>query len=156
LAEPGGGPWANCAWVEVSRGRFVGGRIVKAPIFTPPLGLLTKRCVSSIGNISVGFEKPVHRGAYKKFTSHVPNLLCSACLPVGSACRARLSCPPAVPARCTPCRARLPCLPAVPLPCLPAVPACLPAMPVCHACVQCVPAFFGAYCLSICVSIFWK
>jgi hypothetical protein len=31
LAEPGGGPWANCAWVEVSRGRFVGGRIVKAP-----------------------------------------------------------------------------------------------------------------------------
>jgi hypothetical protein len=32
LAEPGGGPWANCAWVEVSRGRFVGGRIVKAPV----------------------------------------------------------------------------------------------------------------------------
>jgi hypothetical protein len=31
LAEPGGGPWVNCAWVEVSRGRFVGGRIVKAP-----------------------------------------------------------------------------------------------------------------------------
>ncbi len=31
LAEPGGGPWANCAWVEVSRGRFVGGRIVKVP-----------------------------------------------------------------------------------------------------------------------------
>jgi hypothetical protein len=36
LAEPGGGPWVNCAWVKVSRGRFVGGRIVKAPIlFTP-------------------------------------------------------------------------------------------------------------------------
>jgi hypothetical protein len=33
LAEPGGGPWVNCAWVEVSRGRFVGGRIVKAPKF---------------------------------------------------------------------------------------------------------------------------
>jgi hypothetical protein len=32
LAEPGGGPWANCAWVEVSRGRFVGGRIVKVPV----------------------------------------------------------------------------------------------------------------------------
>jgi hypothetical protein len=31
LAEPGGGPWVNCAWVEVSRGRFVGGRIIKAP-----------------------------------------------------------------------------------------------------------------------------
>jgi hypothetical protein len=31
LAEPGGGPWANYSWVEVSRGRFVGGRIVKAP-----------------------------------------------------------------------------------------------------------------------------
>jgi hypothetical protein len=30
LAEPGGGPWVNCAWVEVSRGRFVGGRIVKS------------------------------------------------------------------------------------------------------------------------------
>ncbi len=34
LAEPGGGPGANCAWVEVSRGRFVGGRIVKAPFCT--------------------------------------------------------------------------------------------------------------------------
>ncbi len=33
LAEPGGGPWANYAWVEVSRGRFVGGRIVKAPLW---------------------------------------------------------------------------------------------------------------------------
>jgi hypothetical protein len=31
LAEPGDGPWVNCAWVEVSRGRFVAGRIVKAP-----------------------------------------------------------------------------------------------------------------------------
>jgi hypothetical protein len=31
LTEPGGGPRVNCAWVEVSRGRFVGGRIVKAP-----------------------------------------------------------------------------------------------------------------------------
>ncbi len=31
LAEPVGGPWVNCAWVEVSRGRFVGGRIIKAP-----------------------------------------------------------------------------------------------------------------------------
>ncbi len=31
LAEPGGGPWVNCAWVEVPRGRTVGGRIVKAP-----------------------------------------------------------------------------------------------------------------------------
>jgi hypothetical protein len=41
LAEPDGGPWVNCAWVEVSRGRFVGGRIIKAPIFLHPgLGLL--------------------------------------------------------------------------------------------------------------------
>ncbi len=24
LAEPGGGPWVNCAWVEVSRGRLFG------------------------------------------------------------------------------------------------------------------------------------
>ncbi len=35
LAEPGGGPWVNCAWVEVSRGRFVGGRIVKVPGMVP-------------------------------------------------------------------------------------------------------------------------
>jgi hypothetical protein len=34
LAEPGGGPCVNCAWVEVSRGRFVGGRIVKVPEIT--------------------------------------------------------------------------------------------------------------------------
>jgi hypothetical protein len=38
LAEPGGGPWVNCAWVEVSRGRFVGGHIVKVPIVP---GILT-------------------------------------------------------------------------------------------------------------------
>ncbi len=31
LAEPGGGPWVNCAWVEVSRRRFVGGRTIKVP-----------------------------------------------------------------------------------------------------------------------------
>jgi hypothetical protein len=31
LAEPAGGPWVNCAWVEVLRGRFVGGRIIKGP-----------------------------------------------------------------------------------------------------------------------------
>jgi hypothetical protein len=31
LAEPGGGPWVNCAWVEVLRGSFVGGRIIKTP-----------------------------------------------------------------------------------------------------------------------------
>ncbi len=31
LAEPGGGPWVNCAWDEVSRGLFVGGHIIKAP-----------------------------------------------------------------------------------------------------------------------------
>ncbi len=28
LAEPGGGPGVNCAWVKVLRGRTVGGRIV--------------------------------------------------------------------------------------------------------------------------------
>jgi hypothetical protein len=33
LAEPGGGPGVNCAWVEVIRGRTVGGRIVKAPCY---------------------------------------------------------------------------------------------------------------------------
>jgi hypothetical protein len=31
LAEPAGGPWVNCAGVEVLRGRFVGGRIIKVP-----------------------------------------------------------------------------------------------------------------------------
>ncbi len=31
IAEPSGGPWVNCTWVEVSRGGFVGGCIVKAP-----------------------------------------------------------------------------------------------------------------------------
>ncbi len=36
LAEPGGGPWVNCAWFEVSRGCFVGGRFVKAPRTPPP------------------------------------------------------------------------------------------------------------------------
>jgi hypothetical protein len=107
-------------------------------------------------NIRMGFEKPVHRGAYKKFTSHIQIFVCSACLPVGFACRARLSCPPAVPARCTPCRARLPCLPALPA-CLPCrfracllCLQCLSAMPACSACQHSlVPT-----CLSICVSIF--
>ncbi len=31
LAEPSGSPWVNCAWVKLSRGRFVFGRFVKAP-----------------------------------------------------------------------------------------------------------------------------
>jgi hypothetical protein len=29
LAEPASGPWVNCPGVEVLRGRFVGGRIIK-------------------------------------------------------------------------------------------------------------------------------
>jgi hypothetical protein len=31
LAEPGGGPWVNCAWVELSLGRKAGGLNIKAP-----------------------------------------------------------------------------------------------------------------------------
>jgi hypothetical protein len=31
LVKPSGSPWVNCAWVEVSCGRYVGGRTVKAP-----------------------------------------------------------------------------------------------------------------------------
>jgi hypothetical protein len=34
LAEPGGSPGVNCAWVKVIRGRTVGGCIVKAPMLS--------------------------------------------------------------------------------------------------------------------------
>jgi hypothetical protein len=36
LAEPGGGPWVNCAWVELSLGPKAGGLNVKVPdMFIP-------------------------------------------------------------------------------------------------------------------------
>ncbi len=48
LSEPGGGPGVNCAWVELSRGRFVGGRIVKAPQRIAPI---TYQCAIPLNKI---------------------------------------------------------------------------------------------------------
>jgi hypothetical protein len=87
LAKPGGGPCVNCNWVEVSRGRFVGGRIVKAPdsgapgliFFGTILSILSIICtVLSVHMYCMTCNK--ERAYFLWNVQHVLYILCHLCL----------------------------------------------------------------------------
>jgi hypothetical protein len=62
LAEPGGGPWVNWAWVEVSCGRFVDGCIVRSKhVAGGPLSSLDRSVVRTIS------MHDLHRHVYIRY-----------------------------------------------------------------------------------------